>query len=321
MKHFLTTLNAWLAKLAFWRKPAADNSAAQAESAPDTDAQDADTQDAPPASAETAAEDAPEALQAAAAKPNWLVRIKGLFNFRRRNIAAVADGETETGDEAVTQESHAAGAATDASDAEDSPSPKPTFIARLKQLLRFRRKPAASDETETDDKTQAVDSAAEADSPAEEEEAPPSRLKRILRRLRNKWVWIPATSVAVLGLVSWIVVAMLHATQEKARLQAELQTAKKMLEQKTVTAVAPPAPTPAPAAASPPDKPESKVDPAFQIVGHVPAAKSEEAAGLDAGDCLVKDKASVSENLKNCITSFNQALASPTKKAKAVEAK
>jgi len=74
LTQFLKKLRAWLAKLAFWRKHAADT--------------------APPTEAEpeaTAAIDVAEpASDQPVAKPGWLARLKGLFAFRRRKL------ETET---------------------------------------------------------------------------------------------------------------------------------------------------------------------------------------------------------------------------------
>jgi len=110
-----------------------------------------------------------------------------------------------------------------------------------------------------------------------------------------------------------VIVIMMHATQDKARLQAELIAAKKLLEQKQVVVVKAPAAPPPPAA---PAKPEKQIDPAFNIVGHIPAPQSEEESGINASDCVVKDKQSVAENLKHCITSFNDAVAIAPNKPK-----
>ncbi len=398
MTQFLKKLRVWLAKLAFWRKRVAE-AALQPEAEP--------AAKPAPAAAVDAAEPAPEQP---AAKPGWLARLKSLFTFRRRKVEAIAD----TAEEAETEAPSVAERKpkTKATEEPEAPEPKPSFLARLKQRLTFRRKPAeteaepdtevvaerkprakateepevpepkpsffarlkgwltfrrkpieteaepdaeavaerkprgsaseeaevpepkpgffarlkgwlsfrrkpAEPDAEADDKTQVIDKAkvrSETTAAEGEEEAPqPGRLKRFLIRLRNKRVWIPALSLAVVGLVSWVVVVMLHATHEKERLQAELKAAKKMLEQKQVAAVVRPAPPPQPAV---PAKPEKKIDPAFEIVGHIPAPQPEEESGINASDCVVKDKASVSENLKNCISSFNNAVASAPNKPK-----
>lgn len=394
MTQFLKKLRVWLAKLAFWRKRVAEAQPA-AEPAP--------------AAAVDVAEPAPEQP---AAKPGWLTRLKALFTFRRRKVEAVADTaeeaeteapsvakrkpkskateepevpepkpsffarlkqrltfrrkpatetEAEPDAEAVAERKPRAKATEEpevpepkpsffarlkgwltfrrkpieteaepdaeavaerkprgsASEEAEVPEPKPGFFARLKGWLSFRRKPAET-EAEADDKTQVIEKAkvrSETTAAEGEEEAPqPGRLKRLLIRLRSKKVWIPALSLAVVGLVSWVVVVMLHATHEKERLQAELKAAKKMLEQKQVAAVVRPAPPPPQPAV--PAKPEKKIDPAFNIVGHIPAPRSEEESGVNASDCVVKDKASVSENLKNCIEGFNSAAGSSGKKSK-----
>ncbi|MBI5750809.1 MAG: hypothetical protein HZA59_01510 [Hydrogenophilales bacterium] len=342
MTQFLKKLRVWLAKLAFWRKRAAD-------AAPPPEAEPA------PAAAVDSAEPAPEQP---AAKPGWLARLKGLFTFRRK-VEAVADTAEEAEAEPVAEKKPRPKASEEAEVSE----PKPGFFARLKQRLSFRRKPAETEaepdaeaaaekkpkskdseeaevtepkpgffarlkgwlsfrrkpaETEADDKTLVIDKAktgSETTAAEGEEEAPqPGRLKRLMIRLRSKMVWIPALSLAVVGLVSWVVVVMLHATHEKERLQAELKAAKKMLEQKQVAAVVRPAPPPPQPAA--PAKPEKKIDPAFEIVGHIPAPQPEEESGINASDCVVKDKASVSENLKRCIEGFNSAAAGSANKSK-----
>lgn len=267
------------------------------------------------------ATDEPEEPETPAPKLSFFTRLKQWLRLARRPVATDAEAEADSDAEDVAEQatSKKNRATSEGEEAEAEP-PKLGFFARAKQWLRFRRKPLASD-AEADDKTQTIDKAAarsEATAEGEEEAPPPSRAKRILLRLCHKWVWIPALSVAVVALVSWVLVIMLHTTQEKERLQAELKAAKKMLEQKKVAAEKPPLPVPPPPPPLPvtPEKPAPKVDPAFQIVGHVPAPQSEETAGVDAGDCLVKDKESVAANLKNCITSFNEAVASTPKKSK-----
>jgi len=345
LTQFLKKLKAWLAKLAFWRKHAADP------------ASEPGSEPAPSAAVDTAE---PTSAQSVA-KPGWLARLKSLLTFRRRKIETVADAADELeidADPAAKRKNR-----TQVSDEPEVPEPKPRFVARLKQWLTFRRKPTETEaepdaeadaerkpktqvseepavpepkpgflarlkgwlrfrrkaveaEAEADDKTQVIEKSkgrSETTPEGEEEAPPPSRLKRLLIRLRSKWVWIPALSLAVVGLVSWVVVIMMHATHEKERLQVELKAAKKMLEQKQIMAVKPPAPLPPPAA---PAKPEKKIDPAFDIVGHTPAPQSEEESGINASDCVVKDKESVAENLKNCITSFNQAVASASTQSK-----
>lgn len=333
MTQFLLKLKLWLAKLAFWRKRTVE-----ADPKPELEA----TQ---------AADVADPASEAPAAKPGWVTRLKEWLAFRRRKIKVVVT-EIETGDAAPAKsqapseaapepEDHApkpsflarlkqwltfrrkptvpeaeTGADAPAAEAAHVPAPKPSFIARLKRMLSFRRKAVEVEvEADSDDKTLVIEKAkagaGSTTSDVAEAAPPPGKLKQFLIRLRNKWVWIPALSLAVVGSLSWVLLLMMQATHEKARLQTELNAAKKMLEQKQAAAVARPAPPPKPA---PPAKPEKKIDPAFDIVGHIPEPQFEAGAGINAEDCIVKDKASVAENLKHCITSFNEAVADATNK-------
>ncbi|MDP1681293.1 MAG: hypothetical protein Q8L39_05915 [Burkholderiales bacterium] len=270
-----------------------------------------------PLKKKTRATDEPEEPEVPESKPNFFSRLKRWLSFRSK--AAETEAEPSP-DDVVEMKPKKKTRATDEPEEPEVPEPKPGVFARLKQSLSFRRK---SEETEADanDKTLVIDKAkvrSETKAAEGEEEAPPpSRLKRLLIRLRNKWIWIPALSLAVVGLVSWVVVLMMHATHEKERLQAELKAAKKMLEQKQVVAVKPPVPPPLSTPTEPvPVKPEKKIDPAFAIVGHGPAPQPEEESGMNTSDCVVKDKKSVAENLKNCIASFNDTVASTSQKPK-----
>ncbi len=278
MNPLLEKCREWLAKLAFWRKRIADD---------DTPTQPADE----PTEAINKAPNAPE--------------------------SAIADVEPSAENEA--EPSPATVLATP--DTEESPAPTLSFAARLKRIFNFRRKPleaeiiVSADDTpqvseQTDANAEASATAGETDTP------PPSAMQRISAQLRNKWVWIPGLSLALVGIVSWIVIVMLHSANEKAHLQAELAAAKKMLAEKQATI--PPAPAP-PHVAAPSkhesvpepahgEKKEPKIDPAFNIVGQIPATQSENSPGVNTSDCLIKDKNSVSENLKHCINSFNQAV-------------
>ena len=238
--------------------------------------------------------------------------------FRRKPVEAEAEPEN-----VLEKSPQKKSRLTDEPEEVEIPEPKPSFIARLKRRFRLRRQPVASEiEADENDKTLVIDKPKlKSETSATEDAAeaqPPNRLKRLLFRLRNKWVWVPAFSLAAVGIISWVVVVMIHTTHEKERLQAELKAAKKMLEKKTVATIAPiqvaPAkPEPVKLESA---KPEKKIDPAFQIIGHVPEPQAEEALGFDASDCVVKDKKSVAENLKTCITGFNQAIASAPEKTK-----
>ncbi len=101
---------------------------------------------------------------------------------------------------------------------------KLSLLTRLKNVFRRKSGPDA----ENDAETTAPDEAA----PAEDGEVVEvGRLQRVLARLSNKWVWIPGVSVIVLVplvIMAWM---LMQSTQEKARLQVELQAAQKKLEQ------------------------------------------------------------------------------------------
>ena len=313
MTQFLTKLKQWPATLALWRKrPAVVALPSEAE--PESEAEP---------TPRVALDDAELASDTPVAKLGVLARLKNLFTLHRKQVEAVADTEVDIEtDSGLARETTQRTRASDSTAEPEITQPKPSVLARLKHSFNFRRKTAAPDiEADENDKTLVVDKTkVRSETPTTEDEVAtpqPSRSKRVLLRLRNKWVWIPAISLAGVGIVSWVLVVMLHTTHEKERLQAELKVAKKMLDKKTVAAVAPPAPQPLPAVAKiEPAKPEKKIDPAFQIIGHVPEPQAPEASDMDASDCVVKDKKSVAENLKNCISSFNQAIASAPEKTK-----
>lgn len=263
-------------------------------------------------------------------KASLFARLKQYLHLRRKPVETLAGLESnDVATNPRAEKSHATGD----SEVAETPEPKLSLFARLKNRFRLGRQPAASEiELNENDKTLVIDPAklkSEATATTDESEAsPPGRLKRLLLRLKKKWLWIPAISLAAVGIISWGVVVMLKTTQEKERLQTELTAAKKMLEKKIAATVTPIQAMPAksdPAKFDPgkfdpnkldPNKPEKKVDPAFQIIGHAPVLETTDALSIDAGDCVVKDKKSVAENLKNCITGFNQAMVSASKKTK-----
>lgn len=198
-------------------------------------------------------------------------------------------------------------------------------LARLLKRLRPRRALPEEDATAAESrdkdaalpdltKTRALRRASLDDSgPVEdmdtEAEAGPRRFARWRTAFAQKKIWIPA-SVIMLAVLSASLTVSLRA--HKKAPPAKTAKAKPAAPRPSVAAVALPAPvsvTPAPAAA-----PAKPVDPAFEIVGHV---KAETDSGVDESDCVVKDKASVSANLKNCILRFNGAMSkAPTVAAK-----
>ncbi len=212
-------------------------------------------------------------------------------------------------------------------------------LKRLWQRLGARRKSVASTEAEAleheesnpalhkraEDKesrasTRSTEMEPEADANAEEGALDGSLYARIRQALRKKKVWVPV-SVLMLALISASISLSLRSPAHKksAPMAAKAKPAPIASTRASTRAPTPAptslasAPTPNAVALSAPQTPEKKADPAFEIVGHV---KAETDAGLDESDCVVKDKASVSENLKKCITRFNSAVRKPTLSAK-----
>lgn len=134
--------------------------------------------------------------------------------------------------------------------------------------------------------------------------SPLGRFARIHQALRKKRIWIPA-SVLMLAVISASITLGLRAPAHKK--PAPIKAAKAKATPSVATTPSPPTPV------SETPVSEKKADPAFEIVGHMNA---ETDAGVDESDCVIKDKASVSENLKKCIARFNSTTHKPTLSAK-----
>jgi hypothetical protein len=280
-----------VSRLAFWRKPAA----ALPEQT-ETPAPEASTE-VPPETEPAAAADAAEP------QAGRFERLKRLLNLGRKSIAE----QPVAPDPAALDEAPAPELADDIAIEEAAPAPKLSVLARLKATFRRQTKPEA---LEADESISGAGLNRDATAFSEDEsdsdgDAPqPGRIRRVLATLSNKWVWIPATSFMLLALFGAMALMLLQSAQEKQHLQAELLSTQKKLEQtgvaKEVTAeTGVPAPAPAPAAVAVPV-------PAFAAVGSAAAGSR---PGITAGDCQVSDQASVTENLKNCIDSFNRSMA------------
>jgi hypothetical protein len=302
---FFSILKASLAKLAFWGKPrvaAMD----EADVAP------------PPMQRDATASPSESLAPSATTTPAWFTRLKHWRPWRRIPASPAAVVQDSRFIEKPTPE-QLARIDDEVSDA-TSPSGKLSWLRRLKTRFALPRKSNAEDSA--GDQSSHLEKQAtpatskqkngEGDASHEAEELPPvsdKRFKRILVRLRNKWVWIPATSIVLLALITTVVVILAQSAHEREKLKAELQIAKKKLEQKSpvpVVLAKISAPVPA-ASATETKKTEPLIDP-------VREARAETNPGINAGDCVVKDKTSVAQNLKNCIEGFNSAMAnSPTK--------
>jgi len=308
---FFSILKASLAKLAFWSKPRA---VAPAE--PDTP---------PPLAAWESAAAKNESGEAPAAPeptPSRFTRLKHWLRLRRAPDSAEPVDPRPTriiekpARERLTRDADETGD-------ESTLTPKPSWLTQLKSRLRVGRKPDAAEDTAAE-QAQGIEKQADSakfrkksgtdPEQGAEEALPPQakRFKRFLLRLRSKWVWIPATSITLLALITGVVLSMAQSAQEREKLKAELQTAKKKLDQKTAASVAAAKMAlPIQTAAAAPEAKQT-----YLVLEAGGAARAETNSGIDAGDCVVKDKDSVVQNLKNCIEGFNSAMANSPEKTK-----
>jgi hypothetical protein len=271
-----------VSRLAFWRKPAA-----ALPEQPETPAAEASTE-VPPGTEPAAAADTAEP------PAGRFERLKQLLNLGRKS-KYIAE---EPPDPASLAEAPARELADENAIEEATPAPKLSVLARLKTTFRRQTKPEA---LEADESIPGAELKRDAtafskdESDSDEDTAPSGRLRRVLATLSNKWVWIPGASAMLLVLIGAMVVMLLQSAQEKEHLQAELLATQKKLEQKGIAKEA---------AAK--ENAGTADAPAFAAIG---SAAADTGIGIDAGDCQVSDKASVTQNLKNCIDSFNRSMA------------
>ncbi len=197
---------------------------------------------------------------------------------------------TEKGDQAT--------ASSDTHPDDGVPQLKLSFLGRLKTT--FRRQPkleqievdadanASKPGAETDRKTSGPSDARPDD---EADAVQISRMRRVGAMLSNKWVWIPSVSIVLLAIMIAMLLMLLQSAQEKKQLQTKLIATQKKLEQTSI-----PKQT-----AARKNAPGHADDPTHETLG----SAADTQPGADVGDCVVTDKASVSQNLKNCIDSFN----------------
>ena len=194
MKRFNTPFGTWFAWLAFWRKPAVpipepvDTPAPEAAKA---------SRSIEPEPSEVAAIPAPKA--------GWFARLMQVF--RRQHKAAPEQTE-----------------ATDV--IEKTSTPKPSLLSRFRNKFRRQSVPEAPEETRdaVHHNGQKPARTTVSDNENTPEDAPKiGFFKRWLAKLCNKWVWIPCVGVLLLSLIGSVLWIVLHTTQEKEKLQAELQ--------------------------------------------------------------------------------------------------
>ena len=288
MKRLTPKLTHWFARLAFWRKPAAPTPE-QLESpdpAPAGDSSSVETESG-------AAADVPML------PVGWFARLKQALNRRRSPVPepSMDTDQTEVLESPSVEHSDATSATATA---DDVPIPRHSLLARLRNTLRRKPKPEqlAADADESQSSTERINEEAEpsdGDPDGDEDAQQAGRMRCALATLSSKWVWMPGVGILLLVPVAAMTLMLLQSEHEKAQLQAELIATQKKLEQTTLSKKA----------AASQETPKQAGGPAVAIVGSAAAATK---PGVDAGDCLVSDKASVTQNLKNCIDSFNNAM-------------
>ena len=210
-----------------------------------------------------------------APKAGWFARLMQVF--RRQHKAAPEQTE-----------------ATDV--IEKTSTPKPSLMSRFRNKFRRQSVPEAPEETRdaVHHNGQKPARTMVSDNENTPEDTPKiGFFKRWLAKLCNKWVWIPCVGVLLLSLIGSVLWIVLHTTQEKEKLQAELRETKKQLKKQVALVKKPSALEIAPQPAT--DLAAATTTP----------SNSELNTATDSGDCLVTNKESVTKNLKNCIESFN----------------
>lgn len=226
-------------------------------------------------------------------KLSLLARLRKLF---RRKINLGTEENTEPGQPESElpdgRKSDQAGLSVSADVPTEAAPEKLSLLTRLKNVFRRKSGPDA----ENDAETAASHEAAHA---VEGEAVEVGRLQRVRARLSNKWVWIPGLSIILLVPLVTMAWMLVQSTQEKARLQVELQAAQKKLEQ--------PSPTKQSAASQTAKKPTNEtLEPGENSMPVSAGGGVDSTSAVDAGDCVVTDQASVLKNLKNCIEGFNR---------------
>lgn len=278
------------ARLAFWRKPAGPRPEQLETTAPD-ELMDLNPLGGEPDADADADTDTPEP------QVGRFARLKHALRWRR-NAAPEHPAEP---DQAAAMQPPSLEHTEASETVDETPAPRRSLLARLKNSLR-RHPGAETLEVEADDSIPSLaqdDEAAassEDDSDSDEDAVQPGRIRRMLAMLSNKWVWIPGVSVVLLALMGAMGLMLLQSSRQNEQLQAELLTTQKKLEQTGV----------AKKAAVRTKAPMLAGVPAFAVIDRAVADSS---LGMDTGDCQVSDKESVTQNLKNCIDSFNRSMA------------
>lgn len=193
-------------------------------------------------------------------------------------------------------------------------APKVGWLARLKQVLSWRRRkappepPLDFDQTVVVERPSAEQLAAtqntDADTGVKDESTPQPNLKqRILALMHNKRVLISAAGTLAIALVTSVTMLFVSAAREKDKLKAELLEVKKKLAGPVVVIREIPVPV------AMPTTPIKNLEDTKIVVGT--PNKPRNKAKLAGGECLVTDKDSVGQSLKDCIENFNNLASNP----------
>lgn len=193
-------------------------------------------------------------------------------------------------------------------------TPVLSFPASESQVLAFPGEDSQSSDSSED---------------APETSAGPGLLQRLGALLRQKRVWIPIVGLLLLIVIGSVVTLILQSVREKEALRAELQQAKKQLQQqpaRPISAAVAPKPEPVPVKSEPaPEKQEllpeksSPVESSVNIRPDSPSSPNRTTHNSNppkTGECVIDSKQSVAENLKNCIEDFNSGDKPKSRKAR-----
>lgn len=302
-------MNRWMAKLAqgtarlaFWRKPATAIAPASPAAVPMT----------PEAQPEPADAAAPAATPGV--KPGWFARLKQSLVRRKRSAKLPL-----LVDQIIAPE--AAPAHDSAATPEIPPPPKLSLLARIKSMLRRTPKPApiVADAAASPAEIRQAGSPRDAVPTDAAEAAPEGRMARVLGLMGRKWVWIPSASAVLLAIMGTLTFMLLQSKHETKQLRTDLVAAQKELKKPSIgkqlashhdaaVQAEPHSAAPTQVAliqtATHQDTPKQADESAHAPVGKLAAGKPSDFTG----DCDVSDRASVTQNLKNCIEGFNKAM-------------
>ena len=279
MNRFTEKFVHWSARLAFWRK--------SAEVTPEQlEPQDSETIQNTEAES-SVADDVP------AQEVGWFARLKQILRRRRKpDLELLPD----TGQVMVTERGSPVQLDANVT-VDDVPPLKLSFTARLKNKLRRQSKPEQiGEDAETlkpaEEKNKEATASGDADSTGNEDEPDVSRKWQVLAMLSNKWVWISSAGAMLLAIIAVMLVMLLQSVKEKEQLEVDLLATQKKLGQTAI----------AKRAAGIKGSSGSASNSSMDNVG----SAADPNLDINAEDCMVTSKESVTQNLKNCIESFNR---------------